>query len=210
MLHFVTNPLQVKRSKCSFIRKSLGTLVYQICCLWLQINWTAEHKDIELSVYISCILCCDWFDCNLIDADEFYKSRIIILLLLKKFSGIQNPLCSGSDSHWFSKTSILSISSCGLCFPAYSCCHTGPSALSGSNFNDVSATSILIQLPLSSNSNCSTSRMRLLPWDRIFWSKCIQNIFRRFQKHFTDVWDCRELLNPYDWSLSDRNCEMTL
>jgi hypothetical protein len=27
MLHFVTNPLQVKRSKCSFIRKSLGMLV---------------------------------------------------------------------------------------------------------------------------------------------------------------------------------------
>jgi hypothetical protein len=27
MLHFVTKPLQVKRSKCSFIIKSLGMLV---------------------------------------------------------------------------------------------------------------------------------------------------------------------------------------
>jgi hypothetical protein len=27
MLHFVTNPLHMKRSKCSFIRKSLGMLV---------------------------------------------------------------------------------------------------------------------------------------------------------------------------------------
>lgn len=115
----------------------------------------------------------------------------------------RNPLCSGSDSHSFSKTSILSISSCWLCFPAYGCCHTGPSALSGSNFNDVSATSILIQLPLSSNSNCRTSRMRLLPWDRVFWSKCIQNIFRisetfhyrcmRLQEEFIRI------LNPYDW-----------
>jgi hypothetical protein len=76
--------------------------LYQICCLWLQINWTAEHKDIELSVYISCILCCDWFNCNLIDADEFYKSRIIILLLLQKFSGIQKPAL-----FWFWFSSIL-------------------------------------------------------------------------------------------------------
>lgn len=122
----------------------------------------------------------------------------------------RNLLCSGSDSHSFSKTTILSISSCWLCF------QLTVAAIQVLQHFQVPISMMFLQLLYSFRSlflatNCRTSRMRLLPWDRVFWSKCIQNIFKRFQKHFTtDVWDCRELLNPYDWSLSDRNCEMTL
>jgi len=165
--------------------------LYQICFLWLQINWTAEHKDVELSVYISCTPCwlvwlqLDWY-WWVLQVKNHHSPLAQKILWYPETHSVLVLILIHSPRHqsWAS-------------VPAGSAFQLTVAAIQVLQHFQVPISMMFLQLLYSFSSLfLATLTAGPLGWDcyheTVFSGLNVYKIYSGFQKHFTtDVWDCR-------------------